>query len=148
MSLGKDLWSHKLVAVRAVLTGWAMFFSFAAWIRPVIGRLLFPNPGIQSPLLIGGVPFDAVFSYNFAASVTLLFAAGAVSGWTIGRFHRSCRKTAVFAYAASFLLIDAILFGPFLFLGATLFLYVASVTAGVLTGGGIFRKIPVPPVTS
>jgi hypothetical protein len=87
-SVARDLWEHKLLAVRAVATGWAMNWAWgrviAAWERHESGRIHYGRAYGQM----------ALFAFTF-----LVWPA--ISGWVVALSHRAQQAAMVLAYVAS-----------------------------------------------
>jgi hypothetical protein len=86
---------------------------------------------------------------TFIFGLVLPFIVAAVCGWVVARFHHEYRRMAVFAFAASMLLVNILLFArhvaivgmsvAYMFLGP-LSLYVAASVGGSLLGGRLVRR--------
>lgn len=164
VSFLKEIRGHKAVAGRALLTGWITWILGAMLIFPVVffgtnvgfgidpshplgslsGLLWTPVLGPASVHQEG--PWVTPLSYVFATA--LPFIVGAVSGWLVARFHRDHKTGMVLLFAGSILLLNVLLFGPFIVRVGTTVAYIfvgplaasaAASVLGVLIGGGLLR---------
>jgi len=87
--VGRDIRNHKLLAVRAIATGWLLTWS---WQRIV---LLF-----QPPV---GVRVQTLWAWGILLMFTWSFWP-AIVGWIIARTHRPQQAAMVLAYSASMVL--------------------------------------------
>ena len=100
------------------------------------------NP-VSGPFYIAGL--NHVFSFVFAVALTLI--VGIMCGWLVASFHREQQTGVVLLFAASLLLMNLVLYGPFIFFYGPSVTYVvgpltANVAAsvlGILLGGGLLH---------
>ena len=97
----RDISDHKLLAVRAILVGWAALFGL--WI--VTGRLVYLDDwlfvtGIADVRSFWPDPRHPFFHFLIGGSVN------AAAGWIVGRSHREYRVAMVLLFFASILLIS------------------------------------------
>jgi len=86
VSLLKEVRAHKWIAARALLTGWVVWIMCELMLPDLMRSFYyFRVAGYDVPYFWGTVP-------------SLL--SGALSGWVIGRFHRS-QRTSVLLFAVS-----------------------------------------------
>jgi hypothetical protein len=154
VSLFREVRKHKLIAGRALLTGWILWILCGVLIAPLAEPFFFgPWRAMFNPVLGGGimpVPLSDSYAgyrylYLFLYPIALPLMVGTVSGWLIARFHRSQQTTAVLLFASSLLLVNLMMFGPGLVLGlpfpfaARLLANVVTSVLGILIGGGLLR---------
>jgi hypothetical protein len=158
VSLFTEIRAHPWIAARAILTGWG------TWILG--GMLMFPlafvgtNIGYdfepQHPIatawsfmwmpVLGQAGLGRPF-YISVLAVALPFMVGMMCGWLVARLHRDQQTGAVLLFACSILLVDLLLFVPFILaLSSVGYLFVELVAAdiavsilGILYGGGLIR---------
>src|SRR5262245_54756354 len=124
ISFFTEVRGHKRIAAKVLLTGWGM------WILG--GMVLFPlaflgtNLGYDfQPLHPIGTtwsfmwmpvlgPAGAHGSLYYALAVGLPLIVGAVCGWLVARFYREQQTVAVLLFAGSILVMDLLLFAPFM----------------------------------
>ena len=161
LSFLKEIRGHKRIAARALLTGWIMWILGGISIFPLaflgtnVGYFFEPRHPIGTAWsfmwmpVLGQVglarPFYLIFT-AFANALPLI--VGAMCGWLVARFHRNQQTAVVLLFAGSILLMDLLLFGPFIlnvkpavayhFVGPVAANVAASVL-GILLGGGLLR---------
>jgi hypothetical protein len=127
VSFFKEIRGHKRIAAQALLAGWGMW---TVYVTLVLGRLtpffLKDSLGLSiqptdpvgtawsafwAPVLIQANRAQP-FSYVFA--VALPFVVWTLSGWLVARLHREHQTGVVLLFAASILLMDLLLAGPFI----------------------------------
>ena len=99
-----DVGAHKLLAVRALMIGWTLYvlFSFPViWLSRIVHVWI-------GEALSGCEPhaFWCQFWRNQLSAELLVYAACAVSGWMVVRFHREHGVATLFLYATSVLLFE------------------------------------------
>ena len=136
VSFFKETRAHKWIAASALLTGWVVL---------IIGELMIPH-------LMRGFYYFRLAGYHvpYFWGIAPSLLSGALSGWVIGRFHRSQRTGAVLFFAVSVILMDLWWFAKsfvFFYYGgraryaspfandSSLFLSVSLL--GILLGGGL-----------
>jgi hypothetical protein len=90
----KEISAHKLLAVRAVATGWVVWHLYALFIGP---RVLIPFAR-ELPLAFRFGPYSGFASWIIWLSVRV------ASGWIVGHSHREHRTAMVLMFSASVLL--------------------------------------------
>ena len=87
--------------------------------------------------------------YPFVFAVALPLIVGAMCGWLVARFHRDQQTGVVLLFAGAILLMDLLLFGPFILTVEPRMAYpfvgplaanVAASVLGILLGGGLLRN--------
>jgi hypothetical protein len=174
VSFFKEIRGHKRIAARALLTGWVMWILGGISIFPLVffgtnvGFDFEPRHPIGTAWsfmwmpVLGPASFHRPFSFVFAVALPLI--VGAMCGWLVARWqicaqrhppairisqvHRDQQTGVVLLFAGSILLMDLLLFGPFILtvgpLVANLFFgplaaNVAASVLGILLGGGLLR---------
>jgi hypothetical protein len=97
---GNEVRTHKLLAVRAVITGWAALILSSYLIS-------FPLYKLYSRVLmdLGFRPLWFWWWHYYTYPIVLVPCIGGfLSGWLVARFHRAYRVTMVTVYAVSVLL--------------------------------------------
>jgi hypothetical protein len=132
VSLFKEIRAHKWIAARALLTGWVVLMICEIMIPPLMRKFYyFRLAGYYVP--------------HFWEIVPPLLS-GALSGWVIGRFHRSQRTGAVLLFAVAFIFMGLWWFAKsfvFFYYGGRArypipFAIEVSVSLlGILLGGGL-----------
>jgi len=149
VSFFKEIRGHKRIAARALLTGWVMWILCGKSIFPLVSPFFFGAWTVMWMPVLGQVglarPFYLIFT-AFANALPLI--VGAMCGWLVARFHRNQQTAVVLLFAGSILLMDLLLFGPFIlnvkpavayhFVGPVAANVAASVL-GILLGGGLLR---------
>jgi hypothetical protein len=101
----KDIWEHKVLALRAILLGWAGSYvldkvlgvAMIALLPSSMGRLeVRPDHPFMSVML----------SSLFLIGIVHNAVVQASTGWLVARFHRPYQTAMVLAFLASFLLLD------------------------------------------
>jgi hypothetical protein len=132
VSLFKEVWSHKLLTVRALLIGWSTFF---------ISRYAFE---ITREQLFALASWSRLWRHDWitlAVQIPEVAVSGVVAGWLVARLHRRSPKAMVMAYAAYFWGWCTVWFVRDLLRGTPFqsFLYGISfiliTTVGILVGG-------------
>jgi hypothetical protein len=93
----KEISAHKLLAVRAVATGWAVWYVYGLFVRPWLNGLLLPFAQ-ELPLA-----FKFGATSGFAWWVIWLSVWAAI-GWVVARSHREHQTAMVLIFSASVLL--------------------------------------------
>jgi len=93
---GKEIRTHKLLAARAVIIGWAASILSVYLIDGPLYRLYFRALG-----LAGGLWWQHYYTYPL---VLIPCIGGFLSGWVVARFHRTHRVAMVFTYVVFVLL--------------------------------------------
>ena len=94
--------NDRLLIVRGVLVGWITLFVFNHLMRPLNQDVM--NTRVLDCLILhlgshSFVMLYAVVLWYLPYQIT----AYLVSGWVVGRFHRTCRSVAVFAFMTTVL---------------------------------------------
>jgi hypothetical protein len=97
VSFWKEISAHKLLAVRAVATGWAVWYLYGLFIGPWVYKLLIPFAQ-ELPLAFKFGPYS-----GFAWWIIWLSVSAAI-GWIVGRSHREHQTAMVLIFTASVLL--------------------------------------------
>jgi hypothetical protein len=152
VSVWKDIWTHKLLALRGLIIGWVLFGyvfgGFNEYARPVfdmVTRSLFDKLYAiaggdmghrQWVVAVGNSPlyFDEVLM------AMGLFVTGAVTGSVVGLLHR--RKISVVLLLAMVVLMHWIISGITQRLGGVFYLVTAMLIAGIVMGGVLCRREP------
>jgi hypothetical protein len=97
---GKEIRTHKLLTVRALVTGWAALILFGYLISPPLYKLY-----SRALADLGLGPARLWWWHYYTYPVVLMPCIGGfLSGWLVARFHRTYRVTMVTVYAVSVLL--------------------------------------------
>ena len=103
-NITEDLTAHKLLALRALGLGTALFVLFTipvGWLS-MIGFVWLANVGVSCQQWDGG--FWCQFWMNQFTSELLVYAACALTGWIVARLHRPYGVAAVSLFSAGLLL--------------------------------------------
>jgi hypothetical protein len=176
VSFCREVRGHKRAAVSALLTGWAMWILGGTLIFPLaffgtnLGYVFVSNDPIGSAWSFMWMPVlgpenlhEPAFAF-VAFATALPFIVGTVCGWLvsrcqigarshpiaiqISRVHRDQKTGLVLLFAGSILLIDLLLFGPFVLQVGRAVAYsfagrlaanVAASVLGIVLGGGLLR---------
>ena len=161
VSLFKEIRGHKRIAASALLTGWGMWIVYVTWIFPLLTPFFFGgNFGVAiEPRAPIGTAWSVLWApvlvqaglarpFSFVFGVALPLIVWTMCGWLVARFHRNQQTAVVLLFAGSILLMDLLLFGPFIlnvkpavayhFVGPVAANVAASVL-GILLGGGLLR---------
>jgi len=151
----QEIRAHKLLAVRAVATGWAVWYMYGVFVSPWLSRILI-SLGHKLPLALQhGAPYGFVWWI-------IWLSVRAASGWIVARFHRGHQTAMVLLFSASVLLWKLrMLPWTFILVGdafgnSIFFPYLASQLAGVILApvsilaGGLLGVPPEsdPPIKS
>jgi hypothetical protein len=139
----KEIRGNKWLAARGLLTGWAVSIVFNKTVVPGLVDMFFYGPWATSPI-------TAEFRnlYPFISSAPLPFLTGMLSGWLVGRLHRSHQTPVVLLFAGSILLVYLRLLGGFVLyvrpgygygVLVPIILSAATSLMGILVGGGLLR---------
>ncbi len=156
VSVSKDIWTHKLLALRGLIIGWVLFGfvsgAFSDYVLPVFGMVtksLFDqlytiaggDMGFRRWVVtVGNSPL-----YVYEALWTLgLFVTGAVTGAVVGLLHQ--RKVSVVLLLAVFVLTHWISQGITHRLGSDFYLVTAMLIVGIVMGGVLCRSHRQPTV--
>jgi hypothetical protein len=95
---GRDVWSHKWLALRAIAVGWIASYGLAKiyWVA-----LTMPLPAT----VVGPQPATLLNSLVLI-SVMHTAMARASAGWRVGRLHRPLRMAMVLMFLSSLLALD------------------------------------------
>lgn len=96
---GNEIRAHKLLTVRAVITGWAALILSGYLISPPLYRLC---SRAMAALGLGKVWFWSLHYYTYPRMFVPWFS-GFLSGWLVARFHPTHRPAMVTMYAVSVL---------------------------------------------
>jgi hypothetical protein len=93
----KEISAHKLLAVRAVATGWGGWYVYGLFVRPWVNGLLLP------------FAHDLPLAFKFGATSgfawwIIWLSVWAAIGWVVARFHREHQTAMVLIFSASVLL--------------------------------------------
>src|SRR5215470_7858514 len=156
VSVSKDIWTHKLLALRGLIIGWVLFGyvygGFSDYALPVFGMVtksLFDklytiaggDMGFRRWLVtVGNSPL-----YVYEALWTLgLFVTGAVTGAVVGLLHR--RKLSVVLLLAAVVMTHWISQDITKRLGGVFYLVTAMLIVGIVMGGVLCRSHGQPTV--
>jgi hypothetical protein len=95
---GKEVRAHKLLAVRAIVTGWTVWLVLCILLRDPP-----PVPPNGSILLERVLPANW-WMHLFYPYVLITCVVSAASGWVVARFHRPHQTAMVLVFAISILL--------------------------------------------
>ena len=135
VSFFKEVWSHKLLTVRAIVVGWGVF---------VISRYGF---NLTRELLLALASWSRFWRHDWitiAVQIPEVVLSGVLAGWLVARLCRQSQKAMVLAYAVYFAGVQIVWLAPDLLRGAPLqfLIYAISFTpmmdVGILVGGGLF----------
>jgi hypothetical protein len=179
VSFFREIRAHKALALNALVTGWVIWFVGAMSIFPVafygtnLGvdiELRYPVGSAWSLLwapILGPPVSQGPIYVGLAIGLPLI--VGIICGWLvvhfrisagrhplqirIERIHRDRQTGVVLLFAGSMLLLNLLLFGPFIeqvgsdivyrFIGPLVASCIASIM-GILLGGGLLRTISNP----
>ena len=150
VSVSKDIWRHKLLALRGLIIGWVVFGvvfgGFSDYALPVFGMVtkslfdkLYTIAGSDMGfrrwvVTVGNSPL-----YVYEALWTLgLFVSGAVTGAVVALLHR--RKVSVVLLLAVLVLTHWIISGVTQRLGGIFYLVTAMLVVGIVMGGVLCRS--------
>jgi hypothetical protein len=139
VSFLREVWSHKWLTVRAIITGWAVF---------VISRYGFNLTRELFSALEMWSRFWRADWITITVQAPEVMLSGVFAGWLIARLHQESQRAMVLAYAAYFagvhtvrfmlpLQIEPLWFDPLFSYGIA---FIAITTIGVLLGGGVFSS--------
>jgi len=159
VSFCEEIRGHKRIAARALLTGWVAWILGGLLIFPLaffgtsVGYDFEPRHPIGTawsfmwmPVLGQANLARPFYPFVFAVAVALPFIVGAMCGWLVARLHRNQQRSAVLLFAVSILLMDLLLFGPFILTVASRVVYmfagplaanIAASVLGIVFGGGL-----------
>jgi len=152
VSVSKDIWTHKLLALRGLIIGWVVFGvvggGFNDYALPVFGMVtislfdkLYTIAGGGMGFRVWAVTVGNSPLYVYEALWALgLFVTGAVTGAVVALLHR--RKLSVVLLLAVFVLTHWIISGITQRLGGTFYLVTAMLIAGIVLGGVLCRSHP------
>lgn len=148
VGLSKEVWGHKLLALRAIATGWSTIYLLEYTVYVPIWRL-------YSRVLTAYGYGQALSHQHYLSPWTLLYCiCAAATGWIVARCHRGHREAMVLIYLASVqlsflpevhrLAVDAIGDQRFLPYLLSLVVYFILATVSILVGGlwGAGRELP------
>ena len=139
VSFFKEIWSHKLLTVRAILVGWGVFFAVSRFSFYLTWQLLFS--------LASWSRYWRHTSITIGVQISELLLWGILTGWLVARFHRRSQKAMVLAYAVFWAALWAERILPDLLRGrggpafsALIWIPVLIVITpiSILVGGGVF----------
>lgn len=93
----QEIRAHKVLAVRAVATGWAVLYVYQSFVFSCVDRILLYLGQILPPAIQYKVP------YAFVWWIVWL-SVRAASGWIVARLHRGHQTAMVLLFSASVLL--------------------------------------------
>ena len=150
VSVSKDIWTNKLLALRGLIIGWVVFGvvggGFNDYALPVFGMVTTSLFDKLYTIAGGGMGFRRWIVtvgnsplYVYEALWTLgLFVTGAVTGAVVGLLHR--RKVSVVLLLAVFVLTHWISQGITQRLGGDFYLVTAMLIVGIVMGGVLCRS--------
>ena len=130
-----EVWTHKLLTLRAILVGWTLF---------VISRVVF---GATRNLLIALGIWSRFWRPDWIAVPILqteILLSALAMGWVIAKLHPRNRNAMVLAYAVYFAsiqifrLLTGLLAGGILFSSFVYFVVFILITAAGILSGGLF----------
>ena len=155
VAFSQEIRAHKLLAVRAVATGWAVWYVYGLFVSSWVGWILI-SLGQKLP-----PPLQYEAPYWFVWWIIWL-SVRAASGWIVARLHRGHQTATVLLFAASVLLwklrmlpliynlvLDAVGDSSFLHYLPSRFASMILPPVSILVGGlfGVPRKSD-PPIES
>jgi hypothetical protein len=93
----QEIRAHKLLAVRAVAIGWAVWYVYGVFVSPWLGRILISLGQKLPPALQYDAPYWFVWWI-------IWLSVRAASGWLVARLHRGHQTAMVLLFSASVLL--------------------------------------------
>jgi hypothetical protein len=136
VSVFKEVWNHKILTLRAIVVGSAVF---------VVSRYGFR---LTWELLFALASWSRFWRHNWitiAIQIPEVLLSGVLAGWLVARLHRQSQKAMVLAYAAYFagaqimwLLPEWLRFRSYPFISEISF--ITLTTVGILVGGGVFSS--------
>ncbi len=150
VSVSKDIWRHKLLALRGLIIGWVLFGyvygGFSDYALPVFGLVtkslfdkLYSIAGADMGFRRWVVTVSNSPLYVYEALWALgLFVTGAVTGAVVGLLHR--RKVSVVLLLAVFVLTHWIIQGITKRLESGFYLCTAMLIVGIVMGGVLCRS--------
>jgi hypothetical protein len=146
VSMVKDTWTHKLLALRALIVGWFVFwFLYGGLINYALQVFATVT---ESLCRLRVIPLEGQL-YCLQAFCTLgIWIVGIVSGWIVGRLHR--RKVSLVLLHAVTVLVDWIVLGltkrpESVGVSAQYFwMNIAILTVGIVLGGLLCGSRPEP----
>ncbi|PYR52902.1 MAG: hypothetical protein DMF89_01090 [Acidobacteria bacterium] len=103
-SATRDIRAYKLLAVRALVSGWILYVAFSFPVNWVSNTI---RPPIKAWLVgTGHASFWWLFWGSRIPDTLLVYAACVASGWMIARFHRAHAGAVVCLFGASVLLFE------------------------------------------
>jgi len=138
VSLFKEIRAHKWMAGSTL--PFNVSITLMGWVVLMICELMLPH-------LMRGVYYFRVAGYHvpYFWDIAPPLLSGALSGWLIGRFHRSQRTGAVLLFAVSFIFLGLWQFANIFFYYGGRARYaipfaidVSASLLGILLGGGLF----------
>lgn len=93
----QEIRAHKVLAVRAVATGWAVWYVYGMFVSPWVSRISISLGG-KLPLAL---QYDAP---NWFVWWIIWLSVRAASGWIVARLHRGHQTAMVLLFSASVLL--------------------------------------------
>jgi len=136
VSVFKEVWNHKILTLRAIVIGWAVF---------VVSRYGF---SLTWELLSALASWSRIWRHNWitiAIQIPEVLLSGVLAGWLVARLHRQSQKAMVLAYAAYFAGVQTVWLLPafltfrfYPFISEALFILMT--TLGVLVGGSVFSS--------
>lgn len=137
VSFAQEVWNHKLLTVRAIVTGWIVFVGSLYWLNVVRDLLL----RLES--------WSKLWRHGWitpAVQIPQIFVFAVLAGWLIAKLHRRSRNAMVLAYAAYFAAVQVVGFVPVVMRGASFqrfiygMLFLVMTVIGILAGGGVFTS--------
>jgi len=122
----EEIRSHKLVAILAVLTGWASLIACYS--------LFYATRDFMSPFLrlSSGIPPALALTMGWVCSKTLPIFSFAMSGWLVAKLNRHSQLAMVIAFLFSVFFVDSLI------VGLLAFTAISIQSAFVMNGLAIF----------
>jgi hypothetical protein len=139
VSFAQQVWSHKRLTVRALITGWGVF---------VVSRYGF---NLTRELLLALASWSRYWRHDWitiSVQIPEVLLSGVLAGWLVARMCRQSQKAMVLAYATYFAGVQTVwlvheirratLMEPFRSPLIYSIAFITLVSIGILIGGGVF----------
>jgi hypothetical protein len=146
VSVFKEVWNHKILTLRAIVVGSAVFVVSRYGFRLTVGRTT--HLADVWELLSALASWSRFWRHDWitlAAQIPEVVLSGVLAGWLVARLHRQSQKAMVLAYATYFagaqimwLLPEFLRFRSYPFISEISF--ITLTTVGILVGGGVFSS--------